>query len=468
MSDESNHELLSAYLDGELPDDQRQRVERLISESAEYRQVYEELCALRASFSSLPKHKVGEDLAPRVLRLAEEARAPARDGADIVPAGPRSPTRRASPSWRAIIYPAVAVAAAIAMLVSQQAKDKRKSGKEIAYNAAKPDFKRTTPDPPASMSAAPETADARHEPVFAKDQLGSNTSDADVSATESENLDTDKYADRKLQLGAANRPLAKTLPSLEAGSSGPQDLETSNVLKSTLSQKQRAGSKRLDRLPAKATLVLDCKLAPLAARDKAFENLLARNQLTPVSGPPDAEKLAIELREDRQYSANGGSPGFPSATKDKKLAKQLDQINLYSLPVRDDRWSEMVLVEMDAAQFVAVLNDLQNHPEQFLAIELAAKPTDTAQKSESETGNVITEEPAADEAAPDDGVSMADDTSPAQAGGDSAAPAPAAPQPPPAYFGTVGGMADGKGSVAAMTGPGRLRVLFRLSALPEK
>ncbi len=183
MSEETNHELLSAYLDGELSADQRQRVERLISESAECRQVYEELCALRASLSSLPRHKVGDDLGARVLRLAEEARlaAPGRGKADIVPAGPRSPTRRASPSWRAIIYPAVAVAAAIAMLVTQQAKDKRKSDKEVAYTPMKPAY-RTKADPPASMSAVPEKAGEETVPLFAKDQ-GSNTADADDSTS---------------------------------------------------------------------------------------------------------------------------------------------------------------------------------------------------------------------------------------------------------------------------------------------
>ncbi len=111
MSDETNYELLSAYIDGELPPVERQRVERLISENAECRQVYEELCALRASLSSLPRHKVGEDLAARVLRLAEEARLAgraARGGAEIVPAGAQPTTRRAAPSWRAIVYPALA------------------------------------------------------------------------------------------------------------------------------------------------------------------------------------------------------------------------------------------------------------------------------------------------------------------------------------------------------------------------
>ena len=61
MSDETNHELLSAYLDGELTADERQRVEQLLAESAECRQVYDELRALRTSLISLATALAGRE-----------------------------------------------------------------------------------------------------------------------------------------------------------------------------------------------------------------------------------------------------------------------------------------------------------------------------------------------------------------------------------------------------------------------
>ena len=73
MIDDTHHELLSAYLDGELTADERQRVEKLLTENAECRQVFEELRALRASLASLPRQQLDADLGPQVIRLAEQA-----------------------------------------------------------------------------------------------------------------------------------------------------------------------------------------------------------------------------------------------------------------------------------------------------------------------------------------------------------------------------------------------------------
>jgi hypothetical protein len=64
-------ELLSAYLDGELPADERQRVERLLADQPESRQLLDELRALGGTLAVLPRHRLESDFAARVLRAAE-------------------------------------------------------------------------------------------------------------------------------------------------------------------------------------------------------------------------------------------------------------------------------------------------------------------------------------------------------------------------------------------------------------
>src|SRR3977135_4293372 len=72
MSHEPQDELISAYLDGELAPDQQAKVKKLLAERSEYRQLYEELLALRSAFQALPQYQVGEDLSRRVIQRAEQ------------------------------------------------------------------------------------------------------------------------------------------------------------------------------------------------------------------------------------------------------------------------------------------------------------------------------------------------------------------------------------------------------------
>ncbi len=72
MDIDPREELISAYLDGELTAEEKHRVERLLTESAEHRQLYEELRALRGTFAQLPRYRLPEDLSQRVLRRAEQ------------------------------------------------------------------------------------------------------------------------------------------------------------------------------------------------------------------------------------------------------------------------------------------------------------------------------------------------------------------------------------------------------------
>jgi hypothetical protein len=71
MNHESQNELLSAYLDGELTAGQRAQVEQLLATKPAARKILEELRALSATLKSLPRQKVGENLSEIVLRTAK-------------------------------------------------------------------------------------------------------------------------------------------------------------------------------------------------------------------------------------------------------------------------------------------------------------------------------------------------------------------------------------------------------------
>src|SRR5205085_513588 len=60
-------------LDGELSPDEQALVEQTLVESAEHRQLFDELRALRGSLQALPTHRLEHDLSQRVLRRAEQA-----------------------------------------------------------------------------------------------------------------------------------------------------------------------------------------------------------------------------------------------------------------------------------------------------------------------------------------------------------------------------------------------------------
>ncbi|MBN2216280.1 MAG: zf-HC2 domain-containing protein, partial [Pirellulales bacterium] len=125
MNDPSQHELLSAYLDGELPAEERARVERWLDEDAAARRRLDELRAVTVSMKNLPAHRLDEDLSARVLRAAEhrilaEPAATADDAPRPAATDETRSTRRILRRFltpRAIAWSGVAIAVAILLTV---------------------------------------------------------------------------------------------------------------------------------------------------------------------------------------------------------------------------------------------------------------------------------------------------------------------------------------------------------------
>ena len=84
-----SEELVSAYFDGEVTVEERLLVEQALAESAELRRYYEELQGLRVGLQLLPRHRLPQDFATRVMERIERER-----GAQTVPAGDLRPSRR--------------------------------------------------------------------------------------------------------------------------------------------------------------------------------------------------------------------------------------------------------------------------------------------------------------------------------------------------------------------------------------
>ncbi len=73
--DDATHELISAYLDGELSGDERSRVTQLLASSDEYRQTLEAMQSLAQGMQTLPAYRLDDQFAKRVLAAAGNASA---------------------------------------------------------------------------------------------------------------------------------------------------------------------------------------------------------------------------------------------------------------------------------------------------------------------------------------------------------------------------------------------------------
>ncbi|GAF89749.1 unnamed protein product, partial [marine sediment metagenome] len=117
MSEIPPEELISAYFDGELTDDERKRAETLLTESEDARRQLDDLRALSHTLKAMPQESLGEDLSGKVLRQAERAMlTEGRDGGSAAATSNdiHEPlVRRLGSNWRSLAWPVAAIAAAL-------------------------------------------------------------------------------------------------------------------------------------------------------------------------------------------------------------------------------------------------------------------------------------------------------------------------------------------------------------------
>ena len=149
-------ELLSAYLDGELTAAERAQVDQLLAADPTARQWVEEFRALGKTLQSLPREKLGEDFAPRVLELAQRrilAQTP-REPPQAQPAEPPQPawrnTVRGMFSRRALLWSGLAVAIAVMMMIWNPPPENRRIA--VAPPRARPKSPESSAAKPAERS----------------------------------------------------------------------------------------------------------------------------------------------------------------------------------------------------------------------------------------------------------------------------------------------------------------------------
>ncbi len=147
MTAEPREELISAYVDGELSLEERAQVEKWLAESPELRQLHDELRAVKSSLQSLPRHKLDHDLGEAVLRRAERTVLAGSNEVSVAGrVGPDGPLQEwwSHNSWRRWMWPAVAIAAALLLIVFDS--QRQPAEREVAQ----------APPKDAAMPASPE------------------------------------------------------------------------------------------------------------------------------------------------------------------------------------------------------------------------------------------------------------------------------------------------------------------------
>ncbi len=201
-------ELLSAYLDGELTAAEQAHAEQLLASNPAARQWVEDMRALSHTLHALPRQTLGEDLGPRVLRLAEQrmlAGAPPAQGAAEPPRPLWRETLRGMLSRRALVWSGLAVAIAVMMMLTEQNKTKLPARHVARTGAAE-----------RAKDAAPAAEELSKKMEKAELAEGSRR-DAETRKKTASAVEMREGEKRELVIQAAPRPAVRPAPKADAG-----------------------------------------------------------------------------------------------------------------------------------------------------------------------------------------------------------------------------------------------------------
>ncbi len=324
---DSREELISAYIDDELSLDERARVEGWLADSSELRQLHDDLVALRASLQSLPSHTLDHDLAASVLLRAQQSalrsgdespaeRTKERKVASVVDQTaativPGSAWWERGTSWRRVIWPTLAVAAALLVLVYDARQ--RPADQEVAH-APQRELERAAPPEGSPAGISADESRGAAEPL-AEDR---NSPPPDRSA---------RLEVRPTEPAGASEPTRKSYglrgtPAAKESSPMPLDAKSSRVLKDTLRSSDGEA-------PA-----LVYSVSPQYLQSNTFEKLL------------DSQKIAWEKvpqsASPRAARANGPtSDAASSRTRTKSKGGELASVT-YLLRAGSQRINEVL------------------------------------------------------------------------------------------------------------------------------
>jgi hypothetical protein len=392
MNDSSQHELLSAYLDGELTADEQTQVERLLADDPRARRLLDELRALSATLQSLPQHKLGENITEQVLRMAERRKrsAEAELPRPAEPSQPPLPARwRRMLSGRTLVWTGLTVAVAVVIVLNEPRRPQ--PGKDVAVAPpAEHDeeiARGLKPGPAPEMRSAGELTEVQ------KDLAEANVAASrkrEMSRASGEKASRPKHAEfyadgkkivlpeeetvdgRTKDLGgvATADPMSRT----KGVAAGPDSLPTlagkmgakgGGLGGGTAAGAAPEGPENRERAQADANslVVIVCDVSPEAAKNQTFRQTLADNQIVWSDDTPPADETATTDAED-------------VADKDRATRAENNRVASNTLRLTEGLFkagaAELVEVRATPAQIDATLDRLASLPEQFFNVSVDA------------------------------------------------------------------------------------------------
>ena len=373
MNDQTQNELLSAYLDGELNAAEGADVERLLAADASARQLLDDLRALSVTLQSLPQEKVGEDLSECVLRTAaRRVLLEKRAGRNC---SPRAGRRALAESLfhrlfntRGLVYAGIAVAFAVLIMFveRQQQESGPNTAKELALSQQSSEITA------AEREGQPPTIQATRESVMAAAKPSTAPMAKSVPTA------TEPPAEKFALKSAPTAPPPGELQGVRRGYAFTRTLPKAGKAGLDAADKKASG--------APAVLVVHCDASAEAIANHDFEKLLAAN------GIHRSRRLDLSDLDDKAKGGSGiaGDHGGV-APKQYKGAE-----NALPPPPSDDL---LIYVEAAPEQIEATLAALAGQPKAFSNVSVnppqAVPPADLAfsrPEEQTQAGAVAGEE----------------------------------------------------------------------------
>lgn len=395
--------LLSAYIDGELPPDERARVEQWLAEQPEGRQLLEELRSIKTSLERLPRYRLPHDFSEQVLRQAEREMLTSRGEAQP----PRGFFRQRF--RRPVLWASLALAAGLLLMIFDRDRRQPAALREVALAPGE------AQDGPAIGAPAGETAESNER--LSEELPDSSAAPGPVSgpaAMPAAAAPADESGERNNAPRGSLRASGKQAEAGRKDAVGMRRTElgaTTDALPRKDDVSLRLGQDAEDNdfaaLSDQALLVW-CEVSPDAQYNERFRELLLSNSITwsdpggkPAAGllsasqgvhdenaakqsappqapattdEPRAKAIAEKPRSRSQVPANeangpriagrsGAFYGRPAASQNQRRLLEAGQAAL-------DADAELVLVEASEPQIKAVLAELDRDEEVFKAVDV--------------------------------------------------------------------------------------------------
>ncbi len=252
-TDEFDDELLSAYVDEELDEEQRAQVEQRLREDPLAKQLVAELQSLSQTLRSLPREQVGKELRTAVLKQVESQQ---------VSVASQEESRGSSRRW---VWAAMAVAATLFLMISQPQENEEE--KKLAQ---------AEPQAGREVRSAPEMR-APLEAVVAEEMVADAT-----------------FADESTVAAVMAEAEAADFEEKQDDEFGAETAETEELcLVYLTSPKPVAGRRRFDELLASNGIDLE-KETVGAAEKGPSSSAVASNRHVPLSGESSNNLIETE------------------------------------------------------------------------------------------------------------------------------------------------------------------------------